>query len=58
MTVEICYDVYNFLQVWKYQNTDLLSDSALEQFYARIQTPEGQKETDVLLMGSKGGSFR
>ncbi|CAA6671997.1 unnamed protein product [Spirodela intermedia] len=40
--------------VWKYKNTDLLSDSALEQFNAPIQTPEGQKETDVLLMGSKG----
>ncbi|XP_078428693.1 transducin/WD40 repeat-like superfamily protein [Wolffia australiana] len=41
--------------VWDFQNTDGLSDGALRQFYIPIQTPEGQKEGNGLLMGSQGG---
>ncbi|OVA01555.1 WD40 repeat [Macleaya cordata] len=43
--------------IWKYQKTDMIADSALEQLHVDIQTLEGQNETNVLLMGSMNGSL-
>ncbi|KAK7412965.1 hypothetical protein VNO78_04761 [Psophocarpus tetragonolobus] len=43
--------------VWKYQGTDKLGISALEQFRVDVQTSEGQTETDLLLTGSIQGSI-
>ncbi|XP_058072331.1 uncharacterized protein LOC131221178 isoform X2 [Magnolia sinica] len=42
---------------WKYQGTDCHADGALEQFHADIQTPHGQKGTNILLTGSVTGSL-
>ncbi|XP_010260798.1 PREDICTED: uncharacterized protein LOC104599783 [Nelumbo nucifera] len=43
--------------IWKYQSTDRIADSALEQLHVDIQTAQGQSETDVLLMGNMNGSL-
>ncbi|XP_077244367.1 uncharacterized protein LOC143884603 isoform X1 [Tasmannia lanceolata] len=43
--------------VWKYQSANCIADGALEQFYVDIQTPQGQKGADVLLMGCLNGSI-
>ncbi|KAK6916947.1 hypothetical protein RJ641_017698 [Dillenia turbinata] len=43
--------------VWKYQGTDRIADSALGQMRIDIQTPEGQRETEILLTGGMNGSL-
>lgn len=45
-------------QVWKYQRTNRAADGALEQMHCILRTPEGLKESSVLLAGSLTGSFR
>ncbi|KAJ4836440.1 hypothetical protein Tsubulata_045152 [Turnera subulata] len=44
-------------QVWKYENTKMVGDGALEQTRTSIQTPEGVEEGDVLITGSINGSL-
>ncbi|KAI4332093.1 hypothetical protein L6164_017030 [Bauhinia variegata] len=41
--------------VWKYQGTERIGVSALEQILIDVQTLEGQSEADVLLTGSISG---
>ncbi|KAF6136601.1 hypothetical protein GIB67_016057 [Kingdonia uniflora] len=41
--------------IWKYENTDSLADSALEELHVDLQTPEGQYPASVLLLGSVNG---
>ncbi|KAF7840268.1 DDB1- and CUL4-associated factor 4 isoform X2 [Senna tora] len=43
--------------VWKYQGTDRIGISALEQMHVDVQTLEGQTKTDVLLLGNWNGSL-
>ncbi|XP_040381738.1 DDB1- and CUL4-associated factor 4 [Oryza brachyantha] len=44
--------------VWKYKGTALVADKALEELYATIQTPNGLKESKVLVTGSMNGTVR
>jgi WD repeat-containing protein 21A len=45
-------------QVWKYQATTSVADKALEQLDAMVQTPQGLKESRMLVTGSMNGSIR
>ncbi|XP_028751842.1 uncharacterized protein LOC114711591 [Neltuma alba] len=44
--------------VWKYQRTDRIDISALEQINIDVETFEGVVKTDVLLSGNLNGSLR
>ncbi|KAL5656847.1 hypothetical protein ACJX0J_030010, partial [Zea mays] len=44
--------------VWKYQATTSVADKALEQLDAMVQTPQGLKESRLLVSGSMNGSIR
>ncbi|TVU40226.1 hypothetical protein EJB05_13679, partial [Eragrostis curvula] len=44
--------------VWKYQGTKFVADKALEQLRAMVQTPEGMRESRILVTGSMNGSIR
>ncbi|KAL6647642.1 hypothetical protein ACP70R_015079 [Stipagrostis hirtigluma subsp. patula] len=44
--------------VWKYQGTALVADRAVEQLQAMVQTPEGMRESRLLVTGSMNGSIR
>ncbi|CAD6221735.1 unnamed protein product [Miscanthus lutarioriparius] len=44
--------------VWKYQATTSVADKALEQLDAMVQTPQGLKESRMLVTGSMNGSIR
>lgn len=43
--------------VWKYQETNMIGNSALEQVHTHVHTPEGAAETDILITGSVNGSL-
>ena len=45
-------------QVWKYQATTLVADKALEQLNTMVQTPQGLRESRMLVTGSMNGSIR
>ncbi|CAN6196632.1 unnamed protein product [Urochloa humidicola] len=54
---------YHYVQasqpmVWKYQETNLVADKALEQLSAMVQTPQGLRESRMLVTGSMNGSIR
>ncbi|KAG2639441.1 DDB1- and CUL4-associated factor 4-like [Panicum virgatum] len=44
--------------IWKYQATTLVADKALEQLNTMVQTPQGLRESRMLLTGSMNGSIR
>ncbi|KAG8081287.1 hypothetical protein GUJ93_ZPchr0007g3143 [Zizania palustris] len=44
--------------VWKYKDTALVADRALQQLYAMIQTPNGLKESKLVVTGSMNGTVR
>ncbi|KAL5197770.1 hypothetical protein ABZP36_001282 [Zizania latifolia] len=44
--------------VWKYKGTTLVADRALQQLYAMIQTPNGLKESRLVVTGSMNGTVR
>lgn len=46
------------MQVWKYQRTASVADSALEKMVGVVQTPKGLCETYLLSLGSMNGSIR
>ncbi|PIA37643.1 hypothetical protein AQUCO_03000296v1 [Aquilegia coerulea] len=41
--------------IWKYKSIEKIGYGALEQFHIDMQTPEGQYETDCLLVGHMSG---
>ncbi|KAL1320982.1 hypothetical protein HN51_065705 [Arachis hypogaea] len=43
--------------VWKYKGTDKIGISALKQVHVRVQTFEGECDSDIILTGSTNGSF-
>ncbi|CAK7335949.1 unnamed protein product [Dovyalis caffra] len=43
--------------VWKYQTTERIADSALDQIHIDIHTPEGQTGADCLITGGVNGSL-
>ncbi|XLR61226.1 hypothetical protein S83_011898 [Arachis hypogaea] len=43
--------------VWKYKGTDKIGISALKQVHVRVQTFEGECDSDITLTGSTNGSF-
>ena len=45
-------------QVWKYQATTLVADKALERLNTMVQTPQGLRESRMLVTGSMNGSIR
>jgi WD repeat-containing protein 21A len=51
-------DHHAALQVWKYQATTLVADKALEQLNTMVQTPQGLRESRMLVTGSMNGSIR
>ncbi|KAI0527386.1 hypothetical protein KFK09_002986 [Dendrobium nobile] len=44
-------------EVWKYHNTNFVSDSALEEMHGVVQTLQGLKETHLLAMGGINSSI-
>nr|CAB3451676.1 unnamed protein product [Digitaria exilis] len=54
---------YHYVQasqplVWKYQATTFVADKGLEQLNATLQTPQGLRESRVLVTGSMNGLIR
>ncbi|CAL5077438.1 unnamed protein product [Urochloa decumbens] len=44
--------------VWKYQATNSVADKALEQLSVMVQTPQGLRESRMLVTGSMNGSIQ
>ncbi|PHT59324.1 hypothetical protein CQW23_01687 [Capsicum baccatum] len=47
----------NLPQIWKYDGTQKVVDSALEHLTIDLNMPEGLLETDILLTGGMNGSL-
>ncbi|KAG0615975.1 hypothetical protein M758_5G080700 [Ceratodon purpureus] len=44
-------------QVWDYDGTEKWADGALQQLRVTCQTAEGEKESDILVLGGSSGRF-
>lgn len=53
-----CFIILFMLKVWKYQSTEKIADSAMDQIHIDIHTAEGQTEANVLITGGVNGSLR